>query len=76
VIVWSRGLGKQRLPLELADAELKIAPDHLIMEGIIEPVWWNYRIMLEVGDLKAFLKHLATRETADFGLLIALPYRF
>ena len=75
MIVWSRGLGKQRLPLDLAAASLTVTPDHLALKGTIEPVGWDYAIMLSPSDLRDFLKLLARPETARFlsergGLLI------
>jgi hypothetical protein len=77
MIVWSRGLGKQRLPLDLAAATLTATPDHLALKGTIEPVCWDYAIMLSPADLRDFLQLLARPETARFlsergGLLIPL----
>lgn len=66
MIVWSKGLGKQRLPLELKDASLRRESDRLAMEGIIEPVYWNYRIRLSPDDLLAFLKLLTHTKTIGF----------
>jgi hypothetical protein len=66
MIVWSRGLGKQRLPLELPDATLRVTPDTLVMEGTIEPVCWQYAIRLAPDDLSDFLKLLADPKTAQF----------
>lgn len=66
MIVWSRGLGKLRLPLKLADATLHVEPDLLTMEGEIEPVCWRYAIRLESQDLADFLNILARPETARF----------
>lgn len=66
MIVWSRGLGKQRLPLDLADASLTANSDHLTLKGTIEPVCWDYAIMLSAADLRDFLKLLAKPETAGF----------
>lgn len=66
MIVWSRGLGKLRLPIELPDATMHIKPDTLTMEGLIEPVCWNYAIRLGPSDLADFLKILAKPETASF----------
>jgi hypothetical protein len=66
MIVWSRGLGKQRLPLELPAATLHVKPDMLTMEGNIEPVCWDYAIKLGTPDLADFLKVLAKPETAKF----------
>ncbi|MGC8535060.1 MAG: hypothetical protein ACP5QR_05940 [Rhizomicrobium sp.] len=66
MIVWSRGLGKQRLPLELADATLKVEPAQLMMEGTIEPVCWRYAIRLSPDDLRDFLALMAKPEVARF----------
>lgn len=66
MIVWSRGLGKQRLPLELAEANLKVEPALLMMEGTIEPVCWRYAIRLGPGDLRDFLALMATPAVARF----------
>lgn len=66
MIVWSKGLGKQRLPLELPAAKLRVSPDCLVMEGVIEPVCWNYAIRLAPNDLKDFLKLMSQPKTAAF----------
>jgi len=66
MIVWSKGLGKQRLPLELPAAKLKVSLDCLVMEGVIEPVCWNYAIRLAPDDLKDFLKLMSQPKTAEF----------
>jgi hypothetical protein len=66
VIVWSRGLGKQRLPLELADASLQVEPEQLMMEGTIEPVCWRYAIRLGPDDLRDFLALMANPAVARF----------
>ena len=66
MIVWSKGLGKQRLPLALADATLVVNPGYLAMEGNIEPVCWDYRIKLGPNDLRDFLRLMAQPQTARF----------
>jgi len=66
MIVWSRGLGKQRLPLDLADASLSANADHLTLKGTIEPVCWDFAVMLSAADLRDFVKLLAKPETARF----------
>ncbi len=80
MIVWSKGLGKQRLPLELVDATLSVHPTYLAMEGTIEPVCWEYSIKLSPDDLRDFLKLLAKPRTAEFlaeegGILIPFVLR-
>ncbi len=66
MIVWSKGLGKQRLPLELPAATLSVEPGYLVMKGVIEPVCWNYAIRLGPNDLKDFLRLMAQPKTAAF----------
>lgn len=66
MIVWSKGLGKQRLPIELGAAELAVEPDYLKMTGVIEPVCWDYAIRLGVTDIAAFLKLMARPMTARY----------
>ena len=66
MIVWSKGLGKQRLPLELPDATLRVTPETLVMEGTIEPVCWQYAIRLSPADLDDFLSLMANPTTAKF----------
>ena len=66
VIVWSKGLGKQRLPLELPNATLRVTPENLVMEGTIEPVCWRYAIRLAPADLNDFLSLMANPTTAKF----------
>lgn len=60
MIVWSRGLGKQRLPLELKDATRRVTSENLVMEGTIEPVCWRYAIKLGPTDLVDFMKLMAS----------------
>lgn len=66
MIVWSKGLGKLRLPLHLADATVKVEPQRMLLEGVIEPVCWNYAIKLSPADMRAFLAILSTPDTAKF----------
>ena len=54
------------MPLDLADATLSANADHLTLKGTIEPVCWDYAVMLSPADLRDFLKLLAKPETARF----------
>jgi hypothetical protein len=77
MIVWSRGLGKLKLPMELKDANLRVAERFLALEGTIEPVCWKYRVELYPKDIRAFAKLLADKRTAQLlarerGLLLPL----
>ncbi len=66
VIVWSKGLGKQSLPIELDRAELRVEKGCICVDGIIEPVWWQYTITLTAPDLMHFLNMLSSAKTASF----------
>ena len=80
MIVWSKGLGKMRLPMELADAKVIVTPDTLLMDGLIVPTCWNYSVKLKPEDLEAFLKLMADRKTVAFlserrGILLPFLFR-
>jgi hypothetical protein len=66
MIVWSKGLGKKSLPMELDRARLSVANDHLLMDGNIEEVCWDYTMKLYPEDLGDFMKLLAHPKTARF----------
>ena len=86
MIVWSKGLGKQRLLVELASTEMSVEPEHVVMKGVIESVSWRYAIRLSPKDMADFLTHMRQPEAARFlaqhgglllplagGLLVQLP---
>lgn len=80
MIVWSKGLGKQRLPLALPAASVSATPEVLLLEGVIEPVYWRYAIRLAMADLNDFLALMAQPATARFlaerpGLLLPFVLR-
>jgi len=66
MIVWSKGLGKQTLPIELDKAEVRIENECVSVGGIIEPVWWQYTIKLNERDLLHFLRILSSAKTSSF----------
>lgn len=66
MIVWSKGLGRQSLPIELDKAELRVEKECICADGIIEPVWWQYTITLTALDLMHFLSMLRNTKTASF----------
>ena len=66
MIVWSKGLGKLRLPLDLAAATPRVTDNYLVMEGTIDQVCWDYAVRLSPEDLKSFLKLMADKRTARF----------
>jgi hypothetical protein len=80
MIVWSKGLGKKSLPMELDHARLSVADDHLLMDGNIEEVCWDYTMKLYPEDLGDFMRLLAHPKTARFmarepGLLVPFVVR-
>lgn len=80
MIVWSKGLGKKSLPMELDKANLTIGSDHLAMDGLIEPVYWQYTMKLYPKDLGDFMKLLAHPKTArlmaqETGILLSFAAR-
>ena len=66
MIVWSKGLGKQSLLIELDKAELRVVGECICVDGIIESVWWQYTITLTATDLMHFLNILSTTKAASF----------
>lgn len=66
MIVWSKGLGKQRLLVELPKTELGQEPDCLTMDGEIESVGWKYTIRLTPRDMADFLRQMSKPEAAKF----------
>jgi hypothetical protein len=80
MIVWSKGLGKKSLPMELDRARLSVGDDHLLMGGNIEEVCWDYTMKLYPEDLGDFMRLLAHPKTARFmarerGLLVPFVVR-
>lgn len=80
MIVWSKGLGKKSLPMELERARLSVGADHLLMDGTIEEVCWEYTMKLYPEDLGDFMRLLAHPKTARFmarrgGLLLPFVLR-
>jgi hypothetical protein len=80
MIVWSKGLGKKSLPMDLAVARLSVGDDHLLMDGSIDEVCWEYTMKLYPEDLGDFMRLLAHPKTARFmakkgGLLVPFVVR-
>jgi hypothetical protein len=80
MIVWSKGLGKKSLPMELDRARLSVGDDHLLLDGSIESVCWDYTMKLYPDDLGDFMRLLAHPKTARFmsrkrGLLLPFVVR-
>ncbi len=80
MIVWSKGLGKKSLPMDLDAARLSVVGDHLLMDGSIEEVCWDYTMKLYPHDLGDFMKLLAHPKTARYmarerGLLLPFVVR-
>lgn len=66
MIVWSKGLGKQSLELELDKTTVRLDKDNICVDGLIESVYWNFTITLGIDDLLSFMKVLSRPDTAAF----------
>lgn len=66
MIVWSKGLGKQRLPINLDAAAVSIEAGELKLAGVIDPVCWDYAIRLTLADIAAFLDLMARPMTVRY----------
>ncbi len=66
MIVWSKGLGKMTLEMELPATKLRVEDKYLAMDGTIESMCWNYSIKLYPNDLRDFLRLLADPKTVRF----------
>lgn len=66
--LWSRGLGRLVLPLELGRARLDLTPDHVVLSGMIREgkVAWDYVVKLDGDDLIGFARVARTRIVLDF----------
>jgi hypothetical protein len=82
--LWSRGLGRLVLPIELGKARLDLTPQHFVLSGTIREgkVVWEYRLKLDEGDLLGFSRVACEREVLDFlarqhglGLLLTIAVR-
>lgn len=66
MIVWSKGLGKQSLELELDQTALRLEDGKICLDGTIESVMWDYTLTMGESDLKDFLRILSSADTAAF----------
>jgi hypothetical protein len=82
--LWSKGLGRLVLPLELATARLDLTPEHVVLSGMIREgkVAWEYTVKLTEADLVAFSRVATRPEVLSFlarehgaGLLWTLAVR-
>lgn len=68
--VWSRGLGKMELLLDLSKYTVRRDGENIFIEGIItDPVYWDFRITMTAADLPGLL-HIAANRTMA-GLLLS-----
>jgi len=63
MLLWSKGLGRLLLPMDLGKATVEVEPDKLILKGrIVAPkVNWDYAASMYEEDLKDFLGILNDR---------------
>jgi hypothetical protein len=65
--VWSRGLGKMTLELDLKDVKPSLERDRLVLRGKIgPPVNWDFWIKISEGDVPSFVKLARRRKFYKF----------
>jgi hypothetical protein len=66
--LWSRGLGRLVLPLELGSARLDLTADHVVLSGVIREgkVVWDYSIKLTERDFLGFSRLALEPEVLGF----------
>jgi len=68
VDLWSKGLGKRVLSLSLGERTgAAVEQERLMIEGVMHaPVYWDYEVGLEEGDVIDFLTMLRKSESVRF----------
>ena len=66
--LWSKGLGKLILPLELDQTRTDLTPEHIVFSGTIRDgkIVWPYYIRMGEEDLVGFTQVLLRRDVLDF----------
>lgn len=65
--VWSQGLGKRTLDLDLGEGEISREGDDLLIRGLMgEPVWWEYTVRLTEEDIVRVFRLAICRTAVDF----------
>jgi hypothetical protein len=65
--LWSRGLGRLVLPLELGKSRLDLTREHVVLSGTIREgkVVWDYRLRMTERDLLGFSRIACEPEVLD-----------
>jgi hypothetical protein len=68
VRLWSKGLGRLVLPLDLASARVDLTPEHVVLSGVIREgkVVWEYTVRLTERDLLSFTRIATQPEVLSF----------
>jgi hypothetical protein len=66
--LWSKGLGRLVLPLELSCARVDLTPEHVVLSGTIREgkVAWEYAVRLTEEDLLSFSRLATDREILSY----------
>lgn len=78
--IWSRGLGKRELVMDLTKCEITRDGDRYILKGtVVEPVNWEFRITMEPGDVPGLMRTAMTPGFVVLGLkwlwrILASPF--
>lgn len=55
--IWSRGLGKRELVMDLTQCEITREGDRYVLKGtVVSPVNWEFRITMEPGDVPGLIR--------------------
>ena len=66
--LWSKGLGKLVLPLDMHKADIHVTPDDVIYSGVIREgkIVWDYTMKMNEDDLRNFTHILTDRQVLDY----------
>jgi hypothetical protein len=66
--LWSKGLGRLVLPLDLGSARLDLTPEHVVLSGVIREgkVVWEYSVRLTEQDLISFSRIAGHPEVLNY----------
>lgn len=66
--LWSKGLGRLVLPMDLGKAEVHVDGDSIVVKGLIiaPKVYWDYALSLEEKDLLDCMDLLADRQVTAY----------
>ncbi|MFQ5856743.1 MAG: hypothetical protein ACE5LU_14005 [Anaerolineae bacterium] len=66
--LWSKGLGRLILPMELGEAEVQLEGDTVVVKGrVVAPkIRWDYTLAMGEEDLLDFMRVLTDRRVVEY----------